>query len=216
VAPVRRYFVVLEEVSLDEVSLEPVELEEPVPELLWCFELFFCFEEEELEPLASSLLVPDLPLDVSDEPAPVEPLMPPVEPVVPEPEVVSLGLVEPVLDGELAPVPVPPDDEVSLEDEGLEVDEDEDGLEDELELLPVDDPELLDDAPVELMSIIFAVSPENEARTCSPSWMSDRLAFEPPLVTFVLSSTLSFLSLPESDSVFFCWSNFWTLPWIVS
>jgi hypothetical protein len=302
--------VLLEDVSLAPLeSLAP--LLEPEPELvllLWCFELFFeCFfDVEELAPVVSSLVEPErpvaVPLDVSDEP--VEPLMPPVEPVEPiepeepdapdesdepeepieppEPEVVSLGLVEPLDDGELAPAPVPldvdgleveledegleededddgledelelellsleedgleleledgldveldpvpledvslePDEpvpdvdglEVELEDDGLDEDEDDDGLEDELELLSLDedelelwsldDPEPLDDAPDELMSIIFAVSPENDARTCAPSWMSERLACEPSFVTFVLWSTLSCLSLPESESV---------------
>ncbi|HET9594480.1 MAG TPA: hypothetical protein VFP65_02815 [Anaeromyxobacteraceae bacterium] len=232
----------LEPVPLEDVSLEPVPLELEDPVLLWCFELFFfCFDEDELVPLASSLLpVPDRPvaepLDVSDEP--VEPLIPPVVPVEPDdepeepieppaPEVVSLGLVEPVLEGALAPAleePAPvPLDEVSLEDDGLELElddglellEDDDGLEDELdELWSLFDE--LEDAPDEVMSIIFAVSPENEARTCAPSLMSDMLACEPSLVTFVLWSTLSFLSLPESESVLSCWSNFCTFPWIES
>jgi hypothetical protein len=201
--PPRRYFVVLSEDGALLLSLElPVpeldegalllSLELPVPELepvlLWCLELFVLLllvDGEEPEPLASSLLVPDrplaVPLELSDEP--VEPLMPPVVPLEPieppAPEVVSLGLVEPVLDGELAPVPL---DEAPVE----------------LEPVP------LDEAPVELMSIILAVSPEKEARTCAPSWRSERLALEPSFVTFVLWSTLSCLSLPASDRVLLC------------
>jgi hypothetical protein len=170
---------------------------------------------------------PDEPVAPEDPDEPIEP---------PAPDVVSLGLVEPVLDGELAPVPldepapVPldvslePDDPVpeadgfELDDEdGLEVDDEDDGVDaDELELWSLDDPEPLEDAPEELMSIIFAVSPENEARTCAPSFRSERLACEPSFVICVLWSTLSCLSLPESESVLLCLSNFWTLPWIVS
>ncbi len=44
--------------------------------------------------------------------------------------------------------------------------------------------------------------------------MSSRDAREPSFVTFVVESTLSGLSFPESVSWFFDLSNFFTLPWI--
>ena len=43
--------------------------------------------------------------------------------------------------------------------------------------------------------------------------MSSRVAVEPSFITFVLESSLSFLSLPASVSVFFERSNFSTVPW---
>lgn len=43
--------------------------------------------------------------------------------------------------------------------------------------------------------------------------MSSRVAVEPSFITFVLESTLSFLSIPESVRVFIARSNFSTLPW---